>query len=161
MRPGAHEMVGPATLELGFHKTLATSGLRGTDLVHHVVESITHHGLEVVGWDKVDSDPQADHVMDAVGLHQENARDSSDVSLGDRHLPPGRLVHPPPGRPADRSSWSWTSCGGVVGATTSQDVRRIRHHLAGRTAEPPPLRRTYGGAATTSQDARGGGGRER
>ena len=30
--PGAHEMIGPEALKIGFHKTLVmTSGLRGTD----------------------------------------------------------------------------------------------------------------------------------
>ena len=47
--PGAHEMIGPEALKLGFKKTLVmTSGLRGTDIVHKIVESMKYHGLEVV-----------------------------------------------------------------------------------------------------------------
>ena len=38
MGPGAHEMIGPEALKLGFKKTLVmTSGLRGTDIVHKIV----------------------------------------------------------------------------------------------------------------------------
>ena len=49
MGPGAHEMIGPEALKLGFRKTLVmTSGLRGTDIVHKIVESMKYHGLEVV-----------------------------------------------------------------------------------------------------------------
>ena len=34
MGPGAHEMIGPEALKMGFRKTLVmTSGLRGTDIV--------------------------------------------------------------------------------------------------------------------------------
>jgi len=48
MGPGAHEMIGPEALKLGFKKTLVmTSGLRGSDIVHKIVESMKYHGLEV------------------------------------------------------------------------------------------------------------------
>ena len=49
MGPGAHEMIGPEALKLGFKKTLImTTGLRGSDTVHKIVESCKYHGLEVV-----------------------------------------------------------------------------------------------------------------
>ena len=65
--PGAHEMIGPEALKLGFKKTLVmTSGLRGTDIVHKIVESMKYHGLEVVVYDKVESNPKDYNVMDAV-----------------------------------------------------------------------------------------------
>lgn len=82
MGPGAHEMIGPEALKLGFRKTLVmTSGLRGTDIVHKIVESMKYHGLEVVVYDKVESNPKDYNVMDAVGMYQENECDSF-VSIG-------------------------------------------------------------------------------
>ena len=82
MGPGAHEMIGPEALKLGFRKTLVmTSGLRGTDIVHKIVESMKYHGLEVVVYDKVESNPKDYNVMDSVALYQENECDSF-VSIG-------------------------------------------------------------------------------
>ncbi len=82
MGPGAHEMIGPEALKLGFRKTLVmTSGLRGTDVVHKIVESMKYHGLEVVVYDKVESNPKDYNVMDSVALYQENECDSF-VSIG-------------------------------------------------------------------------------
>lgn len=52
--PGAHEMIGPEALKIGFRKTLVmTTGLRGSDTVHKIVESMRYHGIEVVVYDKV------------------------------------------------------------------------------------------------------------
>src|SRR6201992_1155460 len=80
--PGAYEMIGPNALQLGFRKTLVmTSGLRGTDIVHKIVESMKYHGLEVVVYDKVESNPKDYNVMDAVALYQQNNCDSF-VSIG-------------------------------------------------------------------------------
>ena len=80
--PGSHEMVGPEAKKLGFTKTLImTSGLRGTDIVHKIAESMKYHGLEVVVYDKVESDSKDYDVMDAVALYQENQFDSF-VSIG-------------------------------------------------------------------------------
>ena len=82
MGPGAHEMIGPEALKLGFRKTLImTSGLRGTDIVHKIAESMKYHGLEVVIYDKVESNPKDYNVMDSVALYQENGCDSF-VSIG-------------------------------------------------------------------------------
>ena len=82
MGPGAHEMIGPEALKLGFKKTLVmTSGLRGSDIVHNIVESMKYHGLDVVVYDKVESNPKDYNVMDAVGMYQENSCDSF-VSIG-------------------------------------------------------------------------------
>ena len=82
MGPGAHEMIGPEALKLGFKKTLVmTSGLRGSDIVHKIVESMKYHGLDVVVYDKVESNPKDYNVMDAVGLYNENGCDSF-VSIG-------------------------------------------------------------------------------
>jgi methanol:N,N-dimethyl-4-nitrosoaniline oxidoreductase len=42
--PGAHEIIGPEALKLGFKKTLVmTSGLRGSDIVHKISESLKYH----------------------------------------------------------------------------------------------------------------------
>ncbi len=80
--PGAHEIIGPEALKLGFKKTLVmTSGLRGSDIVHKIVESMKYHGLEVVLYDQVESNPKDYNVMDAVGLYQQNTCDSF-VSIG-------------------------------------------------------------------------------
>ncbi|MEI2731726.1 MAG: NDMA-dependent methanol dehydrogenase [Dermatophilaceae bacterium] len=80
--PGAHEMVGPEALKLGFRKSLVmSSGLRGTDIVHNLVESLKYHGLEVVLYDKVESNPKDYNSMDAVKLYQENECDSF-ISIG-------------------------------------------------------------------------------
>ncbi|SFK06496.1 NDMA-dependent methanol dehydrogenase [Amycolatopsis sacchari] len=80
--PGAHEMIGPEALKLGFRRTLVmTSGLRGSDIVHKITESLKYHGLEVVVYDKVESNPKDYNVMDAVKLYQEHKCDSF-VSIG-------------------------------------------------------------------------------
>ncbi|MBS4727929.1 NDMA-dependent methanol dehydrogenase [Mycobacterium sp. SM1] len=80
--PGAHELIGPEALKLGFKKTLVmTSGLRGSDTVHKIVESCKWHGLEVVVYDKVESNPKDYNVMDAVELYQKNSCDSF-ISIG-------------------------------------------------------------------------------
>ena len=80
--PGSHELIGPEALKLGFKKTLVmTSGLRGSDIVHKIVESLKYHGLEVVLYDKVESNPKDYNVMDAVALYQQNDCDSF-VSIG-------------------------------------------------------------------------------
>ena len=80
--PGAHEMIGPEALKLGFKKSLImTSGLRGSDIIHKISESMKYHGLEVVIYDQVESNPKDYNVMDAVGLYQQNDCDSF-VSIG-------------------------------------------------------------------------------
>jgi methanol:N,N-dimethyl-4-nitrosoaniline oxidoreductase len=80
--PGSHELIGPEALKLGFKKTLImTSGLRGSDIVHKISESMKYHGIDVVIYDKVESNPKDYNVMDAVGLYQQNDCDSF-VSIG-------------------------------------------------------------------------------
>ena len=82
MGPGAHEMIGPEAKKLGFRKILVmTTGLRGSDTVHKIVESLKYHGLETVLYDKVESNPKDYNVMDAVALYQETKCDSF-VSIG-------------------------------------------------------------------------------
>jgi len=82
MGPGAHELIGPEAKKIGFQKTLImTSGLRGTDIVHDISESMKYHGIETVIYDKVESNPKDYNVMDAVTLYQDNKCDSF-VSIG-------------------------------------------------------------------------------
>lgn len=82
MGPGAHELIGPEAKKIGFKKTLImTSGLRGTDIVHNISESMKYHGIETVIYDKVESNPKDYNVMDAVTLYQDNKCDSF-VSIG-------------------------------------------------------------------------------
>ena len=80
--PGAWELLGPEAKKLGFSRILVmTSGLRGSDTVAKIVGSLRYHGLEVVVYDKVESNPKDYNVMDAVALYQENQCDSF-ISIG-------------------------------------------------------------------------------
>ena len=80
--PGAWEMLGPEAKQLGFNRVLVmTSGLRGSDTVEKIVGSLRYHGLEVVVYDKVESNPKDYNVMDAVALYQQNQCDSF-ISIG-------------------------------------------------------------------------------
>ena len=126
MGPGAHEMIGPEALKLGFKKTLVmTSGLRGTDIVHKIVESMKYHGLEVVVYDKVESNPKDYNVMDAVGLYQENSATRSSRSAAARRTTPAR---------APGSRWRTTAATSTSSrASTSPRTRRTR-----RTSRSPP-----------------------
>ena len=80
--PGAHEIIGPEAIKLGFRKPLVmTTGLRGSDTVHKIVESLKYHGLDVAVFDKIESNPKDYNVMDAVALYQAEKCDSM-VSIG-------------------------------------------------------------------------------
>lgn len=80
--PGAHEMIGPEAIKLGFRKPLVmTSGLRGTDIVHNIFESLKYHGLEPVLYDKVESNPKDYNAMDGAAAYQEHGCDSF-ISIG-------------------------------------------------------------------------------
>ncbi|MDT5027224.1 MAG: formaldehyde dismutase / methanol dehydrogenase, partial [Micromonosporaceae bacterium] len=47
--PGSHEIIGPEALKLGFKRSLVmTSGLRGSDIVHKISESMKYHGMRRV-----------------------------------------------------------------------------------------------------------------
>ncbi len=82
MGPGAWELVGPEAKKLGFQRVLVmTSGLRGSDTVPKLVGSLEYHGLDVVVYDKVESNPKDYNVMESVALYQENECDSF-ISIG-------------------------------------------------------------------------------
>jgi len=80
--PGAHEMVGSSAQQLGFARSLVmTTGLRGTGIVAELVGQLEHHGIEVVLFDGVESNPKDTNVMDAHELFVANGCDSF-VSIG-------------------------------------------------------------------------------
>src|SRR5260370_10039920 len=80
--PGAWELVGHEEKKLGFGRVLVmASGLRGRDTIPKIVGSLRYHGLEVVVYDQVESNPKDYNVMDAVALYQENKCDSF-ISIG-------------------------------------------------------------------------------
>ena len=80
--PGSHEMIGPEALQIGMRRPLVmTSGLRGTDIVHKIFESLKYHGLDPVLYDQVESNPKDYNVMDSVALYQDNHCDSF-ISIG-------------------------------------------------------------------------------
>ena len=82
MGPGSVEIVGPEALKLGFKKVLLmTSGLRGTEIVSNLKASLEYHGLEVVLYDKVESNPKDYNAMDGAKLFMENDCDSF-ISVG-------------------------------------------------------------------------------
>ncbi|TQL67562.1 methanol dehydrogenase (acceptor) apoprotein [Nocardioides albertanoniae] len=80
--PGSHELIGPEAIKLGFTKPLVmTSGLRGTNIVQKIVDSLKYHGLDAVVYDQVESNPKDYNSMDAVALYQQNKCDSF-ISIG-------------------------------------------------------------------------------
>lgn len=80
--PGAYEMVGVEAKKLGFKRTLLmTSGMRGTDLVDDVAGKIRYQGIDVVIYDKVESNPKDYNCMDAADLYRREHCDSI-VSVG-------------------------------------------------------------------------------
>src|SRR5512144_1052436 len=80
--PAAHKIIGPEAIKLGFRKPLVmTTGLRGSDTVHKIVESLKYHGLDVAVFSGIESNPKDYNVMDAVALYQAEKCDSM-VSIG-------------------------------------------------------------------------------
>ncbi len=89
--PGAWELLGPEAKKLGFNRVLVmTSGLRGSDTVAKIVGSLRYHGLEVVLYDKVESNPKDYNVMDAVALYRETSATASSRSAADPATTPAR-----------------------------------------------------------------------
>ncbi|QIN80483.1 NDMA-dependent methanol dehydrogenase [Rubrobacter marinus] len=82
MGPGAYELIGVEAKKLGFKKTLImTSGLKGTDIIEDIKGKVEYQGIEVVVYDKVESNPKDYNVMDAYQLYSENSCDSF-ISIG-------------------------------------------------------------------------------
>ena len=80
--PGAYEMVGLEANKLGFKRcVLATSGLRGTGIVEDIVGKLKYRGVDVVVYDKVESNPKDYNVMDIADMYIREKCDSF-VSVG-------------------------------------------------------------------------------
>ena len=80
--PGAYELVGVEAKNLGFKKSLLmTSGLRGTGIIDDIVGKVKYAGVDVVVFDKVESNPKDYNVMDAYQLYTDEKCDSF-ISVG-------------------------------------------------------------------------------
>jgi methanol:N,N-dimethyl-4-nitrosoaniline oxidoreductase len=80
--PGSYELVGIEAKNLGFKKSLLmTSGLRGTGIIDDIVGKVKYRGVDVVVYDKVESNPKDYNVMDAYQLYAEEKCDSF-ISVG-------------------------------------------------------------------------------
>jgi len=58
-----------------------TSGLRGSDVVRKITESMKYHGLDVVIYDQVESNPKEYNVVNTVAFYPQNNCDGF-VSIG-------------------------------------------------------------------------------
>ncbi|WP_119065647.1 NDMA-dependent methanol dehydrogenase [Rubrobacter indicoceani] len=82
MGPGTYELIGVEAKKLGFKKTLImTSGLKGTDIIEDIKGKVEYQGIEVVVYDKVESNPKDYNVMDAHKMYTEEKCDSF-ISIG-------------------------------------------------------------------------------
>jgi len=80
--PGAYELVGVEAKILGFKRSLLmTSGLRGTGIIDDIVGKVKYQGVDVVVYDKVESNPKDYNVMDAYQLYADEKCDSF-ISVG-------------------------------------------------------------------------------
>jgi methanol:N,N-dimethyl-4-nitrosoaniline oxidoreductase len=80
--PGAYEMVGVEAKKLGFKRSLlATSGLRGTGIVEDVAGKIKYQGVDVVVYDKIESNPKDYNCMEMADLYVKEKCDSF-ISVG-------------------------------------------------------------------------------
>lgn len=80
--PGSYELIGVEAKKLGFKKTLLmTSGLRGTGIIDDIVGKVQYQGIDVVVYDKVESNPKDYNVMDAYQQYTEEKCDSF-ISVG-------------------------------------------------------------------------------
>jgi formaldehyde dismutase / methanol dehydrogenase len=80
--PGSYELVGVEAKNLGFKRSLLmTSGLRGTGIIDDIVGKVKYAGVDVVVYDKVESNPKDYNVMDAYQLYADEKCDSF-ISVG-------------------------------------------------------------------------------
>ena len=80
--PGSYELVGVEAKNLGFKQSLLmTSGLRGTGIIDDIVGKVKYAGVDVVVYDKVESNPKDYNVMDAYQLYADEKCDSF-ISVG-------------------------------------------------------------------------------
>ena len=82
MGVGAHDIIGVEAKNLGFKRTLLmTTGLRGSGIIEELIGKIEYQGVEVVLYDKVESNPKDYNVMEAAALYQKEKCDSI-ISVG-------------------------------------------------------------------------------
>ncbi len=80
--PGAYEMVGVEAKKLGFKRSLlATSGLRGTGIVEDIPGKVKYQGVDVVVYDKIESNPKDYNCMEMADLYVKEKCDSF-ISVG-------------------------------------------------------------------------------
>jgi len=80
--PGAYELIGVEAKKLGFKRSLLmTSGLRGTGIIDDIVGKVKYQGVDVVVYDKVESNPKDYNVMGAYKLYTQEKCDSF-ISVG-------------------------------------------------------------------------------
>ncbi|MDS4042082.1 MAG: NDMA-dependent methanol dehydrogenase [Candidatus Competibacter sp.] len=80
--PGAYEMVGVEAKKLGFKRALlATSGLRGTGIIEDIIGKVKYQGVDVVLYDKIESNPKDYNCMEMADLYTKEKCDSF-ISVG-------------------------------------------------------------------------------
>lgn len=80
--PGAYELVGVEAKKLGFKRALlTTSGLRGTGIIDDIVGKVKYQGVDVVVYDKVESNPKDYNCMEIADLYVKEKCDSF-ISVG-------------------------------------------------------------------------------
>jgi len=80
--PGAYELIGVEAKKLGFKRTLlSTSGLRGTGIIEDIVGKVKYQGIDVVVYDKIESNPKDYNCMEIADLYMREKCDSF-ISVG-------------------------------------------------------------------------------
>ena len=119
--PGSHEMIGTSAKDLGFRRPLVmTTGLRGTGTVEAIMGQLTHHGMEPVLFDGIESNPKDRNVMAAHAAYTSNGCDSF-ISLG------------------GGSSHDATKATRLVVASDGRLVNELAGNLALHQATPPHI----------------------
>ena len=79
---GAHDMLGVEAKDLGMTRALLmTTGLRGSGIIEELIGKIEYQGVEVVLFDKVESNPKDYNVMEAAAMYEKEKCDSI-ISVG-------------------------------------------------------------------------------
>ncbi len=79
---GAHDILGVEAKKLGMTRVLImTTGLRGSGIIEELKGKIEYQGLDVVVFDKVESNPKDYNVMDAAALYTSEKCDGI-ISVG-------------------------------------------------------------------------------
>ncbi len=82
MGVGAHDIIGVEAKNLGFKRALlVTTGLRGSGIIEELIGKIEYQGVEVVLFDKVESNPKDYNVMEAAAMYEKEKCDSI-ISVG-------------------------------------------------------------------------------